>query len=153
MFATSWDSNVSDRTLGAYYTPSVVAEILCSWAITKPQSLVLEPSFGGCEFLDSSIRRLQEIGCEYPEKQIFGCDIDPFAFEHLSKRPRLLQDGHFLHRDFLQVQLADFNSGMFDVIIGNPPYVRHQNLDERRRRFWLAKLIIVSMRCLPSTMW
>ena len=127
--------DLSDRRqLGAYYTPSVVAEILCSWAITKPQSLVLEPSFGGCEFLDSSIRRLQEIGCEYPEKQIFGCDIDPFAFEHLSKRPRLLQDGHFLHRDFLQVQLADFNSGMFDVIIGNPPYVRHQNLDEIQRR-------------------
>ena|ERR1700733_10812577 len=86
------------RQIGAYYTPSSVAEILCSWAITEASGLVLEPSFGGCEFLDSSIQRLEQIGCTQPEKQIFGCDIDSQAFEHLGKRTRFLQGSNFIQK-------------------------------------------------------
>jgi adenine-specific DNA-methyltransferase len=145
---------IDRRQLGAYYTPSLVAEALCSWAITKPQCLVLEPSFGGCEFLDWSIRRLEEIGCVAPEKQIFGCDIDPQAFEHLDRRTRLCRERHFIQGDFLQVRPQDFGTQQFDAIIGNPPYVRHQNLDANQRRAAreIRKAILPSLS-LQASLW
>ncbi len=142
------------RKLGAYYTPSSVAEILCSWAITDASSLVLEPSFGGCEFLDSSIRRLEQIGCNQPEKQIFGCDVDPHAFEHLDRRPRLLRESQFIQRDFLQVAPTDFGAAKFDVIIGNPPYVRHQKLNaiQKQRAQEIRQLVLPNLN-LQASLW
>lgn len=132
--------NLADRKqLGAYYTPSTVADILCDWAITSPNNVILEPSFGGCEFLDSSIRRLEEIGCAHPERQIFGCDIDPHAFDYLSERPHLASGSQFIQRDFLQAAPIDFGAVKFDVVMGNPPYVRHQKLGSEQK-LWAQKI-------------
>lgn len=142
------------RQIGAYYTPAPVADILCAWAITRAKGLVLEPSFGGCEFLDSSLRRLEQLGCTQPEQKIFGCDIDPQAFEYLARRPRLVAKSNFIQRDFLQVTPADFGVTEFDVVIGNPPYVRHQKLDaEQKRRAQEIRRQILPGLNLQASLW
>ncbi|MCP1582848.1 HsdM family class I SAM-dependent methyltransferase [Pseudoxanthomonas mexicana] len=120
------------RELGAFYTPLSVTEVLCNWAIRSPLDVVLEPSFGGCTFLEASVRRLHDLG-EIDARNLFGCDIDPDAFEHLRTRLQSLRLGNFHRGDFLQWTPCEIPGGLVDVVIGNPPYVRYSNLPAEQR--------------------
>src|SRR6267378_1391713 len=51
-----------DKLRGGYYTPPLIAEALCSWAIRRPGDTVLEPSCGAGVFLEAAIRRLLALG-------------------------------------------------------------------------------------------
>lgn len=115
------------RELGAFYTPSGITEVLCDWAIRSASDVVLEPSFGGCTFLDASVRRLHELG-EVNAKNLFGCDIDPGAFEYLRRRGEGVSPENFHLGNFLQWRPSCIPGGLVDVVIGNPPYVRYSNL-------------------------
>ena len=114
------------RQLGAYYSPSSVADVVTEWAIRSPYDRVLEPSFGGCEFLQSSLSRLQHLGCDFPSSQLSGCDVDPQAFIHLGARLGDFGD-NFLLGNFLELDASAFDGKKFQAVVGNPPYVRHHN--------------------------
>ncbi|TRV24384.1 MAG: hypothetical protein EWV40_06735 [Microcystis flos-aquae Mf_WU_F_19750830_S460] len=120
------------RELGAFYTPSEIAEVLCDWAIQSPTDVLLEPSFGGCSFLDSSVRRLRELGVANANN-LFGCDIDPKAFEYLRRMVKEVSPKNFHLGDFLEWTPSQVPSGSVDVVIGNPPYVRYCNLAAAQR--------------------
>jgi len=121
---------ISKKKQGVFYTPRYVAEILCDWAISARSDVVLEPSFGGCDFLEAARSKLGQLGAteEKIKLQLFGSDIDPQAFTHLGKivsNP----NGHFLERDFLKITPDSFPAGpRFNVVVGNPPYVSHHNM-------------------------
>ena len=51
---------------GIFYTPLEAANILCKWAIRSPEDYVIEPGFGGCGFLKSSLQRLSQLNCDSP---------------------------------------------------------------------------------------
>ncbi len=72
------------RKLGAFYTPERLSQILSNWVIRSGSDTVLEPSFGGCGFLQAARNRLSALGCASPRSQIYGCDIDPVAFDYLA---------------------------------------------------------------------
>lgn len=120
------------RELGAFYTPSEITEVLCDWAIQNSSDVVLEPSFGGCTFLDASVRRLHELG-EANAKNLFGCDIDPGAFEYLRQRVKGVSPENFYLGDFLSWTPSGIPGALVDVVIGNPPYVRYSNLAVEQR--------------------
>ena len=121
------------RKIGAYYTPTTLTDVLSAWSIRSPKDLILEPSFGGCSFLESCNRRMLSLGCQDPTAQLFGCDIDPLAFEHLFERLGLTQiHGHFFLGDFLSTDRLTFGEQSFDSVIGNPPYVRHHNIGSKQ---------------------
>ena len=121
---------LTQKELGAYYTPKDLTEALSKWAIRSPHEQVLEPSFGGCGFLQSAVNRLSELGCDLPHAFLYGCDIDPRAFDYLSEKLNALEaiNHRFLHKDFLQVKPEDFLAHSFSSIIGNPPYISLHNL-------------------------
>lgn len=123
------------RELGAYYTPSALSQILADWAITNPCENILEPSFGGCGFFESSINRLIKLGSTTPEKQLYGVDIDPHAFDILSQKFNKLvnTEKRFLLEDFITVKPEDFLVPKFNVILGNPPYVSMHNMTYGQR--------------------
>jgi len=117
------------KEIGAFYTPSGVARILSNWAIRSSEDNILEPSFGGCGFLEASRDRLLNIGCENMANQIYGCDIDRYAFDQLTSKFGLLNvSNRFLLGDFLQVTPQNFSVQEFDVVLGNPPYISHHNM-------------------------
>lgn len=126
------DQAPTRKELGAYYTPSNLTSILSNWAIKSSRDHVLEPSFGGCGFLESAVARLAELGCKSPRHQLFGCDIDNQAFLHLSQKLGSLNniDQRFVLADFLTVLPGQFLTQKFDSIIGNPPYISHHNLTD-----------------------
>ncbi|MGL5424679.1 MAG: Eco57I restriction-modification methylase domain-containing protein [Serratia fonticola] len=122
------------KELGAYYTPPVLTNILSNWAIQSQDDLILEPSFGGCGFLDSCFERLQFLGASKPVKNLFGVDIDKQAFDFLSEKFNLLSlDGKFILDDFINVSPVSFSAEKFDVIIGNPPYISMHNMTLEQR--------------------
>lgn len=121
------------RKIGAFYTPLKVATILCNWGVRTKNETVFEPCFGGCTFLEALLTRLQALGQTEPEKQLFGCDIDPLAFKYLDNFEEISRHReNFLLRDFLSVNSSEM-SEKFDVLIGNPPYIRHSKFDSQQK--------------------
>lgn len=123
------------RKLGAYYTPPELSQVLTDWAIVRSNEQILEPSFGGCGFFDSSINTLMRLGCKSPEKQLYGVDIDRHAFGILSEKfGHIIETANrFIQKDFIAVQPTDFSVQRFDVVLGNPPYVSMHNMTEKQR--------------------
>jgi hypothetical protein len=130
-------STVSEKKrLGVYYTPEPIAELLTEWAIRTAVDRVLEPSFGKCGFLEAVTRRLETEGNENPLRQIYGFDVDENAFqgplEELTAENGVASN--FRKKDFLEVAPEELSPDGFDVVIGNPPYVSHHNMERGQRR-------------------
>ena len=68
-------SNLDPKLIGRYYTPLSVARSLVNWAVTRKDSRILDPSFGGCSFFDASVTRLTEFGEARPGKHLYGVAI------------------------------------------------------------------------------
>jgi adenine-specific DNA-methyltransferase len=120
---------------GVFYTPDSVTDVLCKWAVRRKGDFVLEPSFGGCGFIQSLSKRFKELGSQQPTTPIFGCDIDLKAFDHLRNisGPKPIT-GQFIKGDFLKLAPNDFSVQEFDVVIGNPPYVSYHNMFGKQRK-------------------
>ena len=122
------------RQLGAYYTPERLSDLLAFWAIRSRGDLVLEPSFGGCGFLQSAVKALGDCGSVDAKSSIYGCDIDAVAFDYLSEvlgGPADLV--RFVQGDFLEVERPEGWPDSFDVVMGNPPYIPYQKIESSRR--------------------
>jgi len=111
------------RTLGAYYTPWVIAESLVQWAVRAPSAHVLDPSCGDGVFLRAATARLGLLGAERPTEAVHGVDVDAEAVAAIRTTPSLL-GVRVLHKDFLSTPPKELGR-RFDAIVGNPPYVRH----------------------------
>lgn len=122
------------KKIGAFYTPLTVSTVLSAWGIRTSNDTVLEPCFGGCTFLEAAIDRLGALGNRTPEKNLYGCDIDPLAFVYLRKRvEKATVSGHFFEQDFIEFSPGQLPQGSVDLVIGNPPYIRHSNFPRTQR--------------------
>jgi hypothetical protein len=128
------------RALGAYYTPARLAEPLCRWAVRQPTDTLFDPSCGEGVFLTQGVERLLELGTE-PRRlsdQVAGVELNARALARargalLSRHPglrwgKLAQDDFFL---FVEENLGHVQ---FDVVLGNPPFLRTQGRSEASKR-------------------
>lgn len=117
---------------GVYYTPRSVARAVTAWAVRDKCDKLLDPSFGGCDFLQAASETLAAMGTRRPLTRIYGVDVDPEAFKHLEMLPGgKSARGNFLKSDFFEVGTDQFDCRYFDAIVGNPPYVRHHHLSKQ----------------------
>ncbi|MGS0623427.1 HsdM family class I SAM-dependent methyltransferase [Ralstonia sp. VS2407] len=123
------------RVIGAFYTPLDVTTLLCDWGIRARDELVLEPCFGGCTFIEASLAKLHALGHRQPEKNIFGYDIDPLAFRFLSDRiDEPVVSKNFVACDFIKASPENARHALVDVVIGNPPYIRHSRFSPEQQK-------------------
>jgi adenine-specific DNA methylase len=142
------------RKLGAYYTPENISDILSNWAIRDRQSTILEPSFGGCGFLQSAHRRLENLGASPSQNAIYGCDIDLIAFQYLSTVLGSPVDlDRFVHADFLKIGRPETWPAEFDCILGNPPYIPYQSLEAEYRRDLMGRTWPVALIGGRASLW
>lgn len=126
-------SKISDQKMrGAYYTPSVIAEFMSRWAISNKNSSVLEPSCGDGVFLSAVENELLALGAKKTslKKQILGIEYESGE----AKKAAQLSSGRVIASDFFTEckNLLD-NKSQFDIVLGNPPYIRYQSFQESHR--------------------
>lgn len=122
---------------GGYYTPAPIAEFICQWAITDPSQKVLEPSCGDGNFIEAAIRRFLDLGIT--RDKLFGHikGIELVKTEAEKSKYRAAEYGlnstTIIQSDFFDY-LSDANGdGKYDVVIGNPPFIRYQHFPEQHR--------------------
>lgn len=114
------------KRLGAYYTESDTADAIVRLALERTDQRVLDPCFGGCAFLQAVRNRMSSLGSSRPMQHVFGVDVDRGARKYL-EAVRGARAPQFLFEDFLNVEPNVFGRP-FDLVVGNPPFVRHHLL-------------------------
>lgn len=136
--ATEIIENLDSKKLrGGYYTPHSITDFICKWAITKPTQTVLEPSCGDGNFIESAIQRFIELGV--PKNELYGLikGIEVIEVEAEKSKERAAKYGlnstTIIHSDFFNYISNANGEAHYDVVIGNPPFIRYQNFPEKHR--------------------
>lgn len=121
----------NQKRLGAYYTPAPIARELARWAIRDRSDTVLDPSFGGCAFLDAAAEQLELLGASpsTAARQLVGIEVDDTSFASAAtRRWRSRTRPTLLHQDFLTTRPGEHVAAV-DAVMGNPPYLRYQGFN------------------------
>ncbi len=127
-----------DKLRGGYYTSKDVAAWLCAWAIRKPTDRVLAPSCGNGVFLVASAKRLTGLGRDQSDigKQLTGVEIldseAGYARAHLRQIIGETATNIVTTGDFFG-WWEDSDTPTYDVVVGNPPFIRYQTFPEVHR--------------------
>ncbi len=149
------------HSLGQFYTPPPIAELIVKWAVRSPEDKILDPAVGSGTFLIKAYQRLKELKKEPSHeeilKQIYALDINPFP-AHLTAMNLAMRDVkhpvsemNILVRDFFQLMYGQkyfvaysvktprgererkISIPLFDAIVANPPYTRWTEIPEKTR--------------------
>ncbi|SCG77575.1 Methyltransferase domain-containing protein [Micromonospora echinaurantiaca] len=130
------DTGALRKARGAFFTPEPLARHITDWAVRSPDDRVLEPSCGEAAFLLAAVDRLAALRGPGTLAQGTG-SLDGVELHEASAqaaRDLLQQAGvtsTILTADFFTVTPKPH----YDVVIGNPPYIRYQDFaGEARRR-------------------
>lgn len=115
---------------------------------------ILEPSFGNGEFLLEIQHRIIESAKKYNfdtgrafRNNVYACEIDDCKYRTCIKRLQVLMPDftpiNFKNEDFL---FTEWNI-KFDLIVGNPPYVRYENIPVDIRSIYKSKFQTFHYRC------
>ena len=105
----------SKNKYGQYFTPEIVADFMISLANINETSKVLEPSCGKGIFLEL----LKEKGYKNLSAYELDNELIPNKFKNIIK-----------NESFVSTNIDE----KFDLIIGNPPYIRWKNLEEELKQ-------------------
>lgn len=115
---------------GAYYTPLQLSNAMVNLCASENIHTVLEPSCGDGVFLDSlrQLNLIEQIGT------IDAVENEPDEAEKVQRNYRTYQNVHVLNEDFFEFyfRMVDAQT-QYDLILGNPPYIRYQYLTETQR--------------------
>ncbi|KAA9010356.1 Eco57I restriction-modification methylase domain-containing protein [Histidinibacterium aquaticum] len=126
------------KRLGAFYTPTTIADMLAEWAVRSGYERVLEPSAGeGALVKAASNRSAQMHGT--PRVTILACDINRSVIPTIASH--LPENSEAIEKDFLDLEPT--STGLFDAVIANPPFTRNHAISgeirvEIRRRFQVS---------------
>ena len=115
-----------DKKLGQIFTKKEVAKYMVNMLDCKKDSLILDPCFGDGVFLDTLL-----INNYY---NCIGCEIDPSLFSNYNNKNKKID---VYNIDYLKYK----NSKKFDAIIMNPPYIRHEKINDLKE-YGITKEII-----------
>ena len=124
---------------GGYYTPKPIANFLARWAIQSPNTKILEPSCGDGILIEAAINTLLELGADRAStiEHIRGIEFDQQEASKASERIQTLTHSTtqvVYNDDFFSYCKAHLSEKhLFDVVIGNPPFIRYQNFPEEQR--------------------
>lgn len=120
------------KARGAFFTPAAISQFMVKWALRSSSDMVLEPSCGDAAFLLPAAERL--LGLKTPrtrlKSQLHGVDIHPESCARALSRLKDAKAG-------ADIRVADFfeqrPNGLYDAVVGNPPYIRYQDFSGEAR--------------------
>lgn len=121
--------NTDEKLRGAYYTPLQLANAIVNLFSSEDVSRVLEPSCGDGVFIDS----LAEKNMISKVRALTAIEIETGEVEKIKKRYSDNKAIEVLCEDFFDFYKRCYNKQQYDLILGNPPYIRYQYLTEKQR--------------------
>lgn len=122
-----FDTSEARKARGAFFTPAELAAFLAAWAVRTPKDRILEPSCGEASLLAAAGRQLRALG---GRTKLIGLDVHSPSLD--AARDLLRSEGLLAalrHADFFD----ETPDHQFDVVIGNPPYIRYQSFSGKER--------------------
>ena len=123
---------ILNKMRGGYYTPPEITNYLAQWAISTGDETILEPSCGSGNFIEAISNRLEVLGKTDDEKKdnVLGIEL----FDSEAKKARQY-GAQIITSDFFGYYKENIcNRQKFDVVLGNPPFIRYQNFEEEYRK-------------------
>ena len=148
-----------DKKLGGiYYTPEYITQFIIKEVINdNPNIKIIDPSCGAGIFSYISVLHLKE---KFPNKSIvdiienniYACDIDSVSTNRTKiililtailygENPTKI-NFNIITKDSLKKDLdwekefpEVFEKGGFDAVVGNPPYIRIQNIPDENKKY------------------
>ena len=148
-----------DKKLGGiFYTPEYIAHFIVNEVLNdNPNIKIFDPSCGAGIFSYISVLQLKD---KFPnrsfvdiiENNIYACDIDPVSTNRTKimliltallngENPTEIEF-NIITKDSLRKDLnwkkvfpEVFKNGGFDAVIGNPPYIRIQNIPDENKKY------------------
>ena len=115
---------------GAYYTPLQLANAMVKLCISPNIHTILEPSCGDGVFLDS----LKQLSLIEKMNSVDAVEIESDEARKVQNNYLDYQNVHVLNEDFFEFYSRMVSTQkQYDLILGNPPYIRYQYLTETQR--------------------
>lgn len=121
-----------NKLRGGYYTPREISEFITNWAVFDASESVLEPSCGDGGFIEALTNHYKKLGAtdEQIKSSVLGIEQDEIEAEKASRYGATITCSDFF--DYYQNNID--GRAKFDVIIGNPPYIRYHDFKEEQRK-------------------
>ena len=124
------EDSSEQKLRGAYYTPLKLAEKIVE--IFKDDlsiKTILEPSCGDGVFVEAL---LETQGLKH-DSRVTAIEIEKGEAEKLSRKLNGNPKISVLNKDFFEFYQKNKETQRYDLILGNPPYIRYQYLEEKQR--------------------
>lgn len=123
-------NSTTQKLRGAYYTPLLLAEKIIEYFKDETYlKTVLEPSCGDGVFFDALINH-NIVNQFY---SLNGIEIMPDESEKLVRKLSSYKNIQIKRTDFFDFYINNEKVKRYDLILGNPPYIRYQYLTETQR--------------------
>lgn len=123
------EDSTEQKLRGAYYTPTRLAQYIVNLLRNQyPAGSVLEPSCGDGVFLDA----MKTEGNLINYKSVTAVEIEEDETSKLKVKYADCRNVKVLNADFFDFY-KDKKRTKYDLIVGNPPYIRYQYLENNQR--------------------
>ena len=119
----------NQKLKGAYYTPIRLSDAIVKLFAFDDIQNVLEPSCGDGSFLDS----LDNYGILEKVKNIDAVEIEREEAIKTKQKYNRTSNLNVYNEDFFDFYKCNIRDNTYDLILGNPPYIRYQYLNEDQR--------------------
>lgn len=118
-------NETEQKLRGGFYTPNPIAKFILQWAVNGDTGYdILEPSCGDGVFL----KQIKTGNIKY--NSITAIEVDTGEAEKAASVD--LSNKVVLNEDFHT--FANVTERRFDLVVGNPPYIRYQYFDKEQQR-------------------
>lgn len=136
------ENSSAQKLRGAYYTPLPLAEMMVKLFLRdKSIKAVLEPSCGDGVFIDA----LDDLEMINQLDSVTAIEIEQEESEKVKNNYKKSEKVIILNQDFFDYYEKE-NENKYDLILGNPPYIRYQYLDENQRKLMSDLLVSQGMK-------
>lgn len=121
-----------NKLRGGYYTPDKISKFVAEWAVRSPSDTVLEPGCGDGSFLCAISAKLKELGASAEQIKQNAIGVELGCNEAIKSKK---YGTTVICNDFFTYYEGNIDDKIkFDVILGNPPFIRYQNFNDEYRK-------------------
>lgn len=136
------DDSSEQKLRGAYYTPKKLAETIVKIISPKMNTKILEPSCGDGVFLDA----LQCTKFLENFDKVTAIEIDEIEATKVKRKFERYCNVEVNSEDFFYFYQKILGKKRYDLILGNPPYIRYQYLTDLQRKLQSKILTSLGMK-------